>query len=456
MANLAKIFRAYDIRGVYPGEIDEAAVNKIARAYAKFLKPKIVAVGRDVRQSGPALEKALTEGLISQGVQVAAIGQVPTEVLYFAVGYYHYDGGIQVTASHNPAEFNGLKLVGRSVEAISSESGLKEIERLSHLDLPPSKRVASALPKQVLEDYFDHLTKFVEFDSSRPLKIVANNNFGLSGILAGQFLSRVKAEQINLLELNFRPDGNFPKGRPDPLIPASRVETSQMIRSTGADFGVAWDADGDRCFFFDERGDFIESSHVGAVLVDYLIKKEPAGSRPAIIYDPRNVWAMEEAISRLGGRAIQSKAGHTFIKNRMRQEGALFACETSGHYYFRDFFGADNGLIPFLLLLNIISQHNGPVSALFRPLKEKFAVSGEINFQIADKEAAIAKLEGHYSAGRVDRTDGLSVSFGTWRFNARTSNTEDLLRLNVEAKDASLCRAKTAELSHLLKKLAAK
>ncbi|MDO8649892.1 MAG: phosphomannomutase, partial [Candidatus Berkelbacteria bacterium] len=290
--DLSKIFKAYDIRGVYPEEIDEAKVKRIAMAYAKFTGAKIVAVGRDVRLSGPKLQKSVIDGLLEAGVNVEDIGPVPTDMMYFAVGFYHFDGGIQVSASHNPAEFNGLKMVRQGVEAISSDTGLKEIR-----DLAESSQNLSALTpgkletKEVEEDYFDYLTKFVHFDSSGPLKIVANNNFGLSGVVAQKFLNRIHNQHIQLIELNFKPDGSFPKGRPDPLQASNRKETSELIVETKADFGVAWDADGDRCYISDEDGEPIEGSYLTALLAKYLLQ----GSQgEKVLYDPRNVWAVEE------------------------------------------------------------------------------------------------------------------------------------------------------------------
>jgi len=460
-----QIFKAYDIRGTYPDQINEAKFKRIAMAYAQFLKNKIaiqskgaassstplrVVVGRDVRLSGPKLEKAVIDGLIEAGVDVTDIGSVPTEMLYFAAGYYHFDGGIQVSASHNPKEFNGLKLLAAGVEAISGDTGLTEIKKLAE----SSDNLVSLIPgelesREVEEDYFDFLTKFVHFDAGRPLKVVANANFGFSGEVTQRLLARLVTSHVNLIELNFKPDGNFPKGRPDPLIPANREETSELIKATNANFGVSWDGDGDRCFITDEKGEPIEGCHLTALLAEHLLKTHPGEK---IIYDPRNVWATEATVQVAGGVPILNKAGHTFIKNRMRQEDALFAGEMSGHFYFRDFYYADNGLIPFLLFLNIVTEDKRPVSEIVRPLREKFFVSGEINFEVTDKAAMMKKAESTYPDGQIDRTDGLSISFDhSWRFNLRPSNTENLLRLNVEANGQAICTEKTAELTALIK-----
>ncbi|KKU43773.1 MAG: hypothetical protein UX60_C0017G0007, partial [Berkelbacteria bacterium GW2011_GWA2_46_7] len=464
LMDLGKIFKAYDIRGVFPDEIDEAKVRRIAMAYAKFTGAKTVAVGRDVRLSGPKLQKAVIDGLTEAGVNVEDIGPVPTDMLYFAVGFYHFDGGIQVSASHNPKEFNGLKMVRQGVEAISSDSGLNEIRELAESNQTLSALTPGKLAtKEVEEDYFDYLTKFVHFDSGEAmrsrfpsgtmdtapnLKIVANNNFGLSGNIAQKFLNRIHNDHIQLIELNFEPDGNFPKGRPDPLQKENRQETSELIVETKADFGVAWDADGDRCYISDERGEVIEGSHLTALLGVHLLK-DNQGQK--ILYDPRNIWAVEESVKASGGVALLNKAGHTFIKNRMRQEDALFAGESSGHYYFRDFYYADNGLIPLLLVLNIISKSSKKVSEIVAPLRDKYPVSGEMNFEVPDKEKVTKLIEKRYGDGVVDRTDGLSVSFDSWRFNLRSSNTENLLRLNVEARSKKTCDERAAELSGIVK-----
>ncbi|MCR4278149.1 MAG: phosphomannomutase/phosphoglucomutase [Candidatus Berkelbacteria bacterium] len=446
--DLSKIFKAYDIRGVYPEEIDETKVKRIAMAYAKFTGAKTVAVGRDVRLSGPKLQKAVIDGLTEAGVNVEDIGPVPTDMLYFAVGFYHYDGGIQVSASHNPAQFNGLKMVRRGVEAISSDNGLQEIRALAQSDENlASSTKGSFDSKEIEEDYFDYLTKFVHFDTAEPLKIVANNNFGLSGEVAQRFLTRIHNAHIQLIELNFQPDGNFPKGRPDPLQESNRRETSELILETKADFGVAWDADGDRCYISDEKGEAIEGCHLTALLAVHLLH-DNKGEK--ILYDPRNIWAVKESVAAAGGISLLNKAGHTFIKNRMRQEDALFAGEMSGHFYFRNFYYADNGLIPFLLFLNIVAETKKPVSEIIKPLRDKYYVSGEINFEVADKGAMTKKIEEKYAAGSIDRTDGLSISFDNWRFNLRASNTENLLRLNVEAKDKTTCDQETQELKALI------
>lgn len=448
-----EIFKAYDIRGIYPDQISAVDFKRIAQAYAAFVKPITVAVGRDVRSSGPELQKAVIDGLLEAGVNVVDIGPGPTDALYFAVGYYGYDGGIQVSASHNPAEYNGLKMVRAGVEAISSESGLLDIKKIAESDDDLSAHTTGTLQsKDITEDYLDMLANLSEFEALTELTIVANNNFGLTGPLFEKLLVRLGMQNaIKLIKLNFEPDGTFPKGRPDPLIEENRAETIAAVKENQAALAVAWDADGDRCFFADENGDFIEGCHLTALLADYLLQSHPGEK---IIYDPRNIWAVEQTVRAAGGLPILNKAGHTFIKNRMKKENALFAGEMSGHFYFRDFFGADNGIIPAVLILNILSQQPGKkISEIIAPLRGKFFVSGERNFKVADVSTVLARIKAHYLGSDVDQTDGLSVNLSDWRFNVRGSNTEPLLRLNVEGRSQAICDEKLAELTQAIKAL---
>ena len=452
-----KIFRAYDIRGIYPEEINEKAVKSIAKAYVQFIypkhdrrvKPRTVAVGRDVRLSSSSLQKAVIEGLTESGVDVIDIGMGPTEMIYFAVGVHDYDGAIQVSASHNPAEYNGLKMVREEVQALSSDNGLLDIRELAMSgNFEQAEQKGTVVEKDLTDEYLEFLKRFLPKQEISQLKVVANNNFGVSGILAEKFFSK-NIPQIELIGLNDKPDGSFPKGRPDPLVPENRQELSELVVSKKADFGVAWDADGDRCYITDEHGLFVEGCHLTALLAEYLLKKNNGGK---VIYDPRNIWAIEQKVVEAGGKALLNKAGHTFIKNRMKKEKALFAGEMSGHFYFRDFFNADNGLIPFLLILSIIAETKQSVSELFKSLRETFHVSGEINFKVTDINFKLLEIEEIYKDGEIDKTDGLSVSFNNWRFNVRASNTEPLLRLNVEGKNQQIVEEKTAELKSVIEK----
>lgn len=450
-----KVFKAYDVRGIYPSEINEDVARRVAGAYATYLKleGKTVAVGRDVRLSGPSLQEAVIKGLTAAGVNVLDIGVGPTELLYFAVGSLDLDGGIQVSASHNPAEYNGLKLIKRGVEAISADTGLQEIKALAlgAEAFSPENR-GTIQEKQLGAEYVRFVAGLVNTPERPKLRVVANNNFGASGPLAKQVLQLLNWP-IELVELNFEPNGVFPKGRPDPLLPENRAETAQLIREHEADLGVAWDADGDRCYIADENGEFIEGCHLTAILANHLLKEHPGEK---IIYDPRNVWAVEETVKAAGGVPILNKAGHTFIKNRMKQEGALFAGEMSGHFYYRDFYNADNGILTFLTFLEIVAKANKKVSAIAAPFREKYFVSREINFRVKDAAIVTADVTKQYGDGAIDLTDGLSVNHSGWRFNLRSSNTEPLLRLNVEARDEATCLTKTNLLVELLSQHAAK
>lgn len=453
MQDLKQIFKAYDIRGIYPEQINEEVVCRIAQSFAVFTKAKKVAVGRDVRVSSLSLQRQVIEGLTSLGVEVIDIGLVPTEMLYFAVGSLDLDGGIQVSASHNPRQFNGLKMIRKNVEAISSDNGLNEIRDLALSDQVFSSEDAqtgSLSEADLSPEFITFLSKFAKFNRQKPLRIVLNNNFGVNGPLFERILTSLSVNDFELIKLNFEPDGTFPKGRPDPLVPENRQETSQRVIEQKADLAISWDADGDRCYITDEKGVFIEGCHLTAILAEQLLKSEP-GSK--IIYDPRNVWAVEETVNRSGGVAIKNKAGHTFIKNRMKQEQALFAGEMSGHFYFKDFYFADSGLIPALLFLTMILSADKTVSEFVLPLRERYFVSGEINFAVAQPLLVMAEIEKIFLEGEVDRTDGLSIDNSTWRFNLRPSNTESLLRLNVEARSEQECQEKTDLLVEAIAKL---
>lgn len=444
-----KIFKAYDVRATYPDQINEAIAKRIAGAYAAFLQlaGKQVAVGRDVRLSSPSMQAAVIEGLTDAGVNVIDIGLVPSELLYFAVGSLELDGGIQVTASHNPPEWNGLYLVKKGVDMCSGDNGLPEIKALAIGSQEFKSETKGRVESKNLEvGYLDFLISQVDLKSLPKLKMVANNNFGLSGPLAKTLIEKIKAP-IEWVELNWQPNGSFPKGQPNPLLESNRAETSQLVRQSSADLAVSWDADGDRCYICDEHGEFIEGCHLTAILAQHLLKKFPGQK---VIYDPRNVWAVEETVKAAGGVPVLNKAGHTFIKNRMKQEGALFAGEMSGHFYYRDFFNADNGLLTFLTFLEILAESGQTVSQIAAPFREKYFVSGEINFKVADAAAATKDVEERFKDGQIDRTDGLSIAFDQWRFNLRSSNTEPLLRLNVEARSAATCMNKTNSLTELI------
>lgn len=443
-----KIFKAYDIRGVYPSQINEEAIYDIAQAYVKFFKPKNLVLGRDVRIHGKSLFESAKGAILDLGVDVIDVGIISTDMLYFTVPFYNYDGGITISASHNPPQFNGLKMVRKGSLGISRDSGLAEIQKMA---LSNQKTVLSkkgkVVKKNILDDYLIHVRKFANLEKIKPLKIVGNANFGA----IGKFVEQLTFDlPLKWIKLNWQPDGRFPKGRPDPLRPETRGETIKAILENSADFAVAWDADADRCFFFDEKGQFIEGYFITALLAKYFLKKHPGQK---IISDPRLIWAVSDTVLKNKGKLILCKPGHMFIKEKMRQEDVIFAGEMSGHYYFRDNFYADNGLIPFVLMLEILSSSGKKMSELFKPYTDSYFVSGEINFEIEDKEKVLKKVKDFYQNGEISHLGGLSVSFDrNWRFNLRQSDNEpQLLRLNLEAKSKELLEEKKAELLKIIR-----
>ncbi|MCL5411170.1 MAG: phosphomannomutase/phosphoglucomutase [Patescibacteria group bacterium] len=442
----SEVFKAYDVRGIYPSEIDEEAAYLIGQAYVKLVKPKKVLVGRDVRLSSPSMWKAIVEGVTDAGVDVMDPGIISTDMLYFAVAFYGFDGGFSVTASHNPKEYTGVKFVREEAKPVSSDTGLFHIRdealKQEKFIAPQKGRIEKI---DILGDYLKHILSFVDLSKIKPLKIVVNTNFGA----ASQTLERlVKYLPVELIKLNFEMNGEFPKGRPDPLIPENRTELTEAVLKNKADLGVAWDADADRCFFCDEKGNFLEGYFITALLAKAILKKHPGEK---IISEPRLVWAVRDTVAENGGVFILSKAGHAFIKERMRKENAIFAGEMSAHYYFRDNYYADNGMIPFLMILELISQTGQSLSQLVQSLVTKYFVSGEINLKVADINAKIKEVESYYNDGRKDFTDGLSVDYPNWRFNLRASNTEPLIRLNVEALSQELMAQKRDDLLDLIR-----
>lgn len=440
------IFMAYDVRGVYPTEINEEAVRAIGKAYARWLKPKNVIVGHDVRLSSPDLQREMIAGLTGEGVDVVNIGTISTDMLYYAVATEKAGGGITITASHNPREYNGAKFVREKAIAISSDSGLNEIADLIDVDnLETENKPGKVTKKDITDGYIEHIRSFIDVKKLGKLKVVVNGNFGLAVTMIKKALAGTPVE---LIELNGEPDGSFPKGRPDPLIPENRHETIQLIIKEGADLGIAWDADADRVFFYDENGDFIDGYYMTAILAEMMLKKYPDSK---IVHEPRLVWAIKDAIQNNGGTAIQNKAGHTFIKDRMRKEDAVFAGETSAHYYFKDNFYCDNGMIPALMILERLSESKEKLSDIAQPYRDKYFISGEINSEVDSGEEIIKQLEKTYSDGQIDKTDGLVSEYSDWRFNVRMSNTEPLIRLNVEAKSQDLMEKKRDELLSIIR-----
>jgi len=442
-------FRAYDIRGVYPTDLDEEAYNRVARAYTYLFHPKVMVVGRDARISSPQLSESLINGFLDVGVDVIDIGGITTDMLYFAVGAYDYSGGIVVSASHNPKQYNGMKMVREKAAAISSDTGLFDIRDV--LKAGKDREVSSATrgkvkERDVLEDYLKHVLSFIDTSVIKPFTFVGNANFGYVCYGASAIVKRLG---LKLLPLNFVPDGTFPKGPPDPMLPENRIETERLTRNSDASFGVAWDADADRCMFFDEHGEFISGAYLTALLADILLAKD--GSRNKIIFDPRVIWPTQKVCEQRGAGAIISKGGHAFMKERMRHENALFAGEMSGHYYFRDNFYADNGMIPFLLVIEHLSKTGKPFSEVMRPYTEGHYMTGELNYRVKDIQEVIGNVKDRFSKeGKDDFTDGYSLDTSDWRFNIRPSNTEPLLRLNIEARKPGLIEKVRADIESII------
>jgi phosphomannomutase len=444
------VFRAYDIRGIYPNDIDEEAYYRIAKAYIYLFKPKTMVVGMDARVSSPPLKASLIKGFLDAGVDVVDIGQITTDMLYYAVGASsEYSGGVVVSASHNPKEYNGMKMVREKATAISSDTGLFDIRDAlkanKDAEVTASKK-GVCTERDIQDDYLKHVLKSVDQNKIKPFTFVGNANFGYVCRPAAKLAQDLG---LNLLPLNFEPDGSFPKGPPDPMLPGNRTETEALIKERGAAFGVAWDADADRAMFFTEKGEFISGAYITALLAEILLTKY--GSDNTIIFDPRVIWPTLDAVRRKGGRPIISKGGHAFMKDRMRKENGLFAGEMSGHYYFRENFYADNGVIPFLLVLEHLSTHDKPFSELIAPFTAGHYMSGELNYKVKDVKAVIEKVkEKFHGEGDEDFTDGYSLEAAEWRFNIRGSNTEPLLRLNIEARKPELVDQLRQEIEKLI------
>lgn len=445
-------FKAYDVRGVVPDELNEDLAYRIGRAYAEAFGPEKVAVGRDVRPSSEALAAALARGLNDGGVDVLDIGLCGTEQVYFAAFHYGLGGGIMVTASHNPAEYNGMKFVREKAIPVSGESGLDEIEELARTGRFTSTGAKGATQAfDVTGDYIDHLLSYVDPKELKPFTIACNPGNGCAGPALERIAERIPCR----LALKFaEPDGTFPNGVPNPLLPENRSATTEWVKEQGAHFGVAWDGDFDRCFFFDERGGFIEGYYIVGLLARAMLRRHPGAK---IVHDPRLVWNTVEIVEQMGGRPVCSKTGHALIKEKMRAEDAVYGGEMSAHHYFKTFGYCDSGMIPWLLVADILSNEERPLSALIAESMERYPVSGEINRRVSDARAALALIDETYRsrALKVDDIDGISMEFPAWRFNVRMSNTEPLLRLNVETRgDRALLEEKTQEVLALIDRFA--
>lgn len=438
-------FKAYDIRGKLGEDLTPETVYRIGRAYAQWLAPESVVVGGDIRTSSAALKSALANGLRDEGVNVLDIGLCGTEEIYFATDYLKVGGGIMVTASHNPIDYNGMKLVREGSRPISADTGLVEIHKIAEDgDFPAITNEQRGSYRRVScsDAYIEHLLSYVDADKLKPLKIVVNAGNGTAGPVLDALESHLPFE---LIKVNHEPDGTFPNGIPNPLLPENRHHTASAVIEHGADFGLAWDGDFDRCFLFDEQGEFIEGYYIVGLLAEAFLRKHPGEK---IIHDPRLVWNTVAVCEQFDGTPIQSKCGHAFIKQAMREENAIYGGEMSAHHYFRDFFYCDSGMIPWLLVAELVSDTGNSLSSMIQSRIDEFPCSGEINRQIGDAPSVLAALKEHYSseAEQVDHADGLSMSFKGWRFNLRSSNTEPVVRLNVEATDQSLMEEKTEEI----------
>jgi phosphomannomutase len=448
MSSQIDCFKAYDIRGRIPDQLNSDIAYRVGNAMAEFLDAKRIVIARDIRLSSAELADAVTQGLIDAGVEVLDIGLGGTEMVYFATGHLGADGGIMVTASHNPADYNGLKLVRAESRPISGDTGLFDIQKIAERDERLIAQASgSSRAVDVGQDYLDKILSFVEIQDLKPLKLVVNAGNGGAGLTVDELEPNLPFEFV---KVHHEPDGDFPNGVPNPMLEENRASTIDAIRENKADFGIAWDGDFDRCFFFDENGRFIEGYYIVGLLAESLLAQSPGS---AIIYDPRLTWNTLEVVNANGGRAVQSKSGHSFIKQVMREEDAVYGGEMSAHHYFRDFYYCDSGMIPWLLVAQIVSISGKPLSTLVDDCMMRYPASGEINRQVADANVAIAAITDQYEsdAESVDTTDGISMEFGDWRFNLRSSNTEPVIRLNVESRaNEALMKEKLAELLALL------
>ena len=456
-------FKAYDIRGKLGAELNTDVAYRIGRAFSQHTQAKSVVVGGDIRLTSEALKQALSEGLMAGGTNVIDLGLAGTEHIYFATSHLKCDGGIVVTASHNPIDYNGMKLVRENSKPISGDTGLFDIQALAEQnDFVEVTDKGTLSTLDISQPYTEHLLTYIDEKNITPLKLVVNAGNGTAGPALDAIEAAFNAINVpvEFIKVHHNPDGNFPNGIPNPLLIENRAATKEAVIKNGADMGIAWDGDFDRCFLFDEHGEFIEGYYIVGLLADNFLSKAEQGSvgataKAKIIHDPRLTWNTIDIVEQAGGEAILSKTGHAFIKERMRSEDAVYGGEMSAHHYFRDFFYCDSGMIPWLLIAELVCLRKQPLSSLVKARIAAYPSSGEINNKIADPKAAIERVFNFYQddAQVIDKTDGISMEFGTWRFNLRSSNTEPVVRLNVESKgDVTLMQEKTAEVLALLLK----
>jgi phosphomannomutase len=442
MALDPKVFKAYDVRGIYPAELDEEGARAIGRAYVEQFEPKAIAVGRDMRLSSPTMQEAFVRGAAEAGADVLDIGMIGTEMLYYAVGELGLDGGATITASHNPKEYTGAKIVRRGALPVGADSGLLEIRdrALSLQDVSGGQTPGRVEKRDVYPGFVDKVLSFIDPSAVRPLRVVIDAANGMAGAMLPPILERLLVEAVPCF---FEPDGSFPNHEPNPLLPENREFIVAKVTEEGADLGIAFDGDADRCFFVDDTGEFVPGDFVTALLAESMLEKVPGGT---IIYDVRASWAVRDLVERLGGTALPNRVGHAFIKLRMRELEAVFAGEVSGHYYFRDFYQADSGTIPALLVLELVSKRGQKLSEILRPFRERYFLTGELNTPVADVALTLQRLKEHFAGqGEISHLDGISITAEDWHMNVRPSNTEPLLRLNLEALDPALMARKRDE-----------
>jgi len=439
-------FKAYDVRGIYPSQLDEEGARAIGRAYVEQFEPRRIAVGRDMRVSSPSMTQATIEGVTEAGADVLDLGLVGTEMVYFAVGELGLNGGIAVTASHNPKEYTGMKIVRRGALPVGGDSGLLEIRDRAMAGFATSGGLTPGTVEKhdVWPAYLDRVVSFIHQDAIKPLKLVVDAANGMAGVMLPPVLERLPVQATQYF---FEPDGTFPNHEPNPLLPENREFIVAKTLEEKADFGVAFDGDADRCFFVDDTGEFVPGDFVTALLAESILEKEPGAK---IIYDVRASWAVADTVNRGGGIPLVNRVGHAFIKHRMREENAVFGGEVSGHYYFRDFSQADSGVVPFLLMLELVSKR-GRLSELLRPYRERYFITGEINRPVKDVALKLQELKERFGPeGKVSHLDGISIEADDWHMNVRPSNTEPLLRLNLEARTKELMERKRAEVLEVI------
>jgi phosphomannomutase len=442
-----KVFKAYDVRGIYPDELDETGAEAIGRAYVQQFEPHAIAVGRDMRVSSPAMAAAVMRGASDAGADVVDLGMVGTEMAYFAVGALELDGGVMVTASHNPKEYTGMKIVRRGALPVGGDSGLLDIRARAVGGARHATGAKGTIgDENIWPRWVDTVLSFIDVAAVKPLRVVIDAANGMAGVMLPPVLERLPIEAVPYF---FEPDGTFPNHEPNPLLPENREFIVQNVKEKGADLGVAFDGDADRCFFVDDTGGFVPGDFVTALLAESIVEKEP-GAR--ILYDVRASWAVPETIEHAGGVPLVNRVGHAFFKHRMREEGAVFGGEVSGHYYFRDFSQADSGVIPFLLMLELLSKRGQKLSKILEPYNQRYFITGELNTPVADVALKLQELKERFGPeGTVSHLDGLSVDASEWHMNVRPSNTEPLLRLNLEALSPDLMERKRDEVLEVIR-----